>query len=80
MFLPPPPFYSNCTTQWSLGECSPAQIQAIEDMKPQSSISCHLHFNNDLFDFQASEMFIAEPGFDAVSGKIKLFKMYGLDF
>ncbi|XP_015284400.1 PREDICTED: nuclear pore membrane glycoprotein 210 [Gekko japonicus] len=50
------------------GECSPAQIEVLEEMKPQSSISCHLHFNTDLFDFQASEIFIAEPGFDAVSG------------
>ncbi|XP_054833051.1 nuclear pore membrane glycoprotein 210 [Eublepharis macularius] len=50
------------------GECSPVQIEVIEEMKPQSSISCHLRFNNDVFNFQASEIFIAEPGFDAVSG------------
>uniref|UniRef100_A0ACB8EHI6 Uncharacterized protein n=1 Tax=Sphaerodactylus townsendi TaxID=933632 RepID=A0ACB8EHI6_9SAUR len=49
------------------GECSPAQIKVIEEMKPQSSISCHLHFNNNLFDFQASEIFKVEPGFDALS-------------
>ncbi|KAL8212459.1 UNVERIFIED_CONTAM: hypothetical protein K2H54_047229, partial [Gekko kuhli] len=52
------------------GECLLAQIEVIEEMKPQSSISCHLHFNTDLFDCQASEIFIVEPGFDAVSEQI----------
>ncbi|XP_028574807.2 nuclear pore membrane glycoprotein 210 [Podarcis muralis] len=50
------------------GECSPAQIEVIEEMRPQSSISCQLHFNNDIFDFPASEIFAAEPGFDVDSG------------
>ncbi|XP_077181720.1 nuclear pore membrane glycoprotein 210 isoform X2 [Paroedura picta] len=50
------------------GECSPTQIEVIEEMKPQSTISCHLHFNNDKLDFRASEIFLAEPGFDAVPG------------
>ncbi|KAH0630096.1 hypothetical protein JD844_012725 [Phrynosoma platyrhinos] len=50
------------------GECSPAQIEVIEEMKPQSIISCQLHFNNDIFDFPASEVFTAEPGFDVASG------------
>ncbi|XP_062977318.1 nuclear pore membrane glycoprotein 210 [Elgaria multicarinata webbii] len=50
------------------GECSPAQIEVIEEMRPQSSISCQLHFNNDVFDFPASEIFTTEPGFDVTSG------------
>uniref|UniRef100_A0A663MMQ2 Nucleoporin 210 n=1 Tax=Athene cunicularia TaxID=194338 RepID=A0A663MMQ2_ATHCN len=50
------------------GECLPAQIEAIAELQPQSLISCHLDFNNDAFDFPARDIFIAEPGFDAVSG------------
>ncbi|NXK52401.1 PO210 protein, partial [Chauna torquata] len=50
------------------GECSPAQIEAIAELQPQSIISCHLNFNDDAFDFPAHDIFIAEPGFDAVSG------------
>ncbi|XP_053154975.1 nuclear pore membrane glycoprotein 210 [Hemicordylus capensis] len=50
------------------GECSPAQTEVIEEMRPQSCISCQLNFNHDAFDFPASEFFIAEPGFDIVSG------------
>lgn len=50
------------------GECSPAQIEAIEKMRPQSGIGCQLHFSNDVFDFPASEILTAEPGFDVASG------------
>lgn len=49
----------------------PAQIEAIAELQPQSIISCHLDFNNDAFDFPAHDIFIAEPGFDAVSGKMR---------
>ncbi|XP_065543397.1 nuclear pore membrane glycoprotein 210 isoform X2 [Lathamus discolor] len=50
------------------GECSPAQIEAISELQPQSIISCHLGFSNGVFDFPARDIFLAEPGFDAVSG------------
>ncbi|XP_040424350.1 nuclear pore membrane glycoprotein 210 [Cygnus olor] len=50
------------------GECLPAQIEVIAELQPQSIISCHLNFNGDTFDFPAHDIFIAEPGFDAVSG------------
>ncbi|KAJ7316815.1 hypothetical protein JRQ81_002977, partial [Phrynocephalus forsythii] len=50
------------------GECSSVQIEAIEKMKPQASLSCQLHFSNDVFDFPASDIFTAEPQFDAASG------------
>ncbi|XP_010082216.1 PREDICTED: nuclear pore membrane glycoprotein 210-like, partial [Pterocles gutturalis] len=51
------------------GECLPAQTEAIAELQPQSLISCHLDFNNDAFDFPAHDIFKAEPGFDAVSGR-----------
>uniref|UniRef100_A0A8C0VXY7 Nucleoporin 210 n=1 Tax=Cyanistes caeruleus TaxID=156563 RepID=A0A8C0VXY7_CYACU len=50
------------------GECSPAQTEAIAELQPQSIISCHLDFSSDAFDFPAQDIFVAEPGFDAVSG------------
>ncbi|NXX11332.1 PO210 protein, partial [Podargus strigoides] len=50
------------------GECLPAQIEAIAELQPQSIINCHLEFNSDVFDFPARDIFLAEPGFDAVSG------------
>lgn len=49
----------------------PAQIEAIAELQPQSVISCHLDFNHDGFDFPAREIFVAEPGFDAVAGKMR---------
>ncbi|XP_066051848.1 nuclear pore membrane glycoprotein 210 isoform X2 [Chamaea fasciata] len=50
------------------GECSRAQTEAIAELQPQSIISCHLDFSSDAFDFPAQDIFVAEPGFDAVSG------------
>uniref|UniRef100_A0A8C5TEY0 Nucleoporin 210 n=1 Tax=Malurus cyaneus samueli TaxID=2593467 RepID=A0A8C5TEY0_9PASS len=50
------------------GECSPAQTEAIAELQPQSIISCHLDFSSDAFDFPAQDIFIAEPGYDAVLG------------
>ncbi|NXA45266.1 PO210 protein, partial [Nothocercus julius] len=50
------------------GECLPAQIEAIAELQPESIISCHLNFDRDVFDFPARDIFIAEPGFDAISG------------
>uniref|UniRef100_A0A8D0H3J3 Nucleoporin 210 n=1 Tax=Sphenodon punctatus TaxID=8508 RepID=A0A8D0H3J3_SPHPU len=51
-----------------VGDCSPAQIEAIEEQKPESIFRCHLHFNSEAFDFPAFDIFTAEPGFDAASG------------
>ncbi|XP_025060322.1 nuclear pore membrane glycoprotein 210 isoform X2 [Alligator sinensis] len=51
------------------GECSPAQIEAIAELQPESIISCHLHFNNAAFDFPAHDIFTAEPGFDSALGQ-----------
>lgn len=40
-------------------------------MKPQSMVNCQLNFNNNVFDFQASEIVAAETMFDTALGKIK---------
>ncbi|XP_058144859.1 nuclear pore membrane glycoprotein 210 [Dasypus novemcinctus] len=51
------------------GECSPAQLEVIEDLRPESLISCQLQFKQDVFDFPARDIFTAEPGFDAALGQ-----------
>ncbi|KAG8128203.1 hypothetical protein E2320_015056, partial [Naja naja] len=51
------------------GECSSAQNEVIEKMKPQSMVNCQLNFNNNDFDFQASEIVAAEPMFDTALGQ-----------
>ena len=52
----------------SPGECSPSQMETIETLHPESLISCHLQFKQDVFDFPARDVFTAEPGFDATLG------------
>nr|AAH52468.1 Nup210 protein [Mus musculus] len=52
-----------------LGECSPAQREAIEALHPESLISCQLQFKQDVFDFPACDVFTVEPGFDAALGQ-----------
>ncbi|KAF0877816.1 PO210 protein, partial [Crocuta crocuta] len=51
------------------GECSPSQLETIETLHPESLISCHLQFKQDVFDFPARDVFTAEPGFDATLGR-----------
>lgn len=53
----------------SLGECSLAQMEVIETLRPESLISCQLQFKQDVFDFPAHDIFTAEPKFDTALGK-----------
>lgn len=53
----------------SPGPCSPAQLDVIETLHPESLISCQLRFKQDVFDFPARDIFTAEPGFDTTLGK-----------
>ncbi|XP_007948814.1 nuclear pore membrane glycoprotein 210 [Orycteropus afer afer] len=50
------------------GKCSPAQMDVIKNLHPESLISCQLQFKQDVFDFPAQDVFTAEPGFDAAQG------------
>lgn len=43
----------------SLGECGPAQMEAIQTLLPESLISCQLQFKPDVFD--RSRNFITLP-------------------
>ncbi|XP_044919308.1 nuclear pore membrane glycoprotein 210 isoform X2 [Mustela putorius furo] len=51
------------------GECSPAQMEVIETLRPESLISCQVQFEQDVFDFPARDVFTVEPGFDATLGR-----------
>ncbi|XP_060036296.1 nuclear pore membrane glycoprotein 210 isoform X2 [Erinaceus europaeus] len=51
------------------GQCSPKQLAAIENLRPESLLSCQLRFKQDVFDFPAQDVFTAEPGFDTTQGR-----------
>ncbi|XP_059246396.1 nuclear pore membrane glycoprotein 210 [Mustela nigripes] len=51
------------------GECSPAQMEVIETLRPESLISCQVQFKQDVFDFPARDVFTVQPGFDATLGR-----------
>ncbi|XP_053455532.1 nuclear pore membrane glycoprotein 210 isoform X1 [Nycticebus coucang] len=51
------------------GECSPAQIEVIGTLHPESLLSCQLQFKHAVFDFPAREVFTVEPGFDTALGQ-----------
>ncbi|XP_006870531.1 PREDICTED: nuclear pore membrane glycoprotein 210 [Chrysochloris asiatica] len=51
------------------GDCSPAQMEVIKSLHPESLISCQLQFKHDVFDFSAQDIFTVEPGFDAAQGQ-----------
>ncbi|XP_078517577.1 nuclear pore membrane glycoprotein 210 [Lissotriton helveticus] len=50
------------------GLCSSVQIEALQELHPEDSIGCHLHFNAKPFEFPAHDIFTTKPGFDAQSG------------
>uniref|UniRef100_A0A8C4TG96 Nucleoporin 210 n=1 Tax=Erpetoichthys calabaricus TaxID=27687 RepID=A0A8C4TG96_ERPCA len=51
-----------------IGHCSPAQIEAISDLHPESNVDCQLQFSSDISDLSASEAFTSHTGFDPISG------------
>lgn len=57
-----------------VGECSAAQIEAIQDLHPENMINCHLRFKDQNLDIPASEVFSANTDFDFDSGKYSSFE------
>ncbi|XP_064156387.1 nuclear pore membrane glycoprotein 210 [Anguilla rostrata] len=51
-----------------IGSCSSAQISAIPQLQPQSSISCRLQFSSDSIEFPAHDIFTTQTGFDPSAG------------
>ncbi|XP_041655352.1 nuclear pore membrane glycoprotein 210 isoform X2 [Cheilinus undulatus] len=51
-----------------IGSCSAAQTEAISQLQPQTSVSCHLSFTSDAVDFPANDVFTKRVSFDTSSG------------
>ncbi|XP_034551492.1 nuclear pore membrane glycoprotein 210 isoform X2 [Notolabrus celidotus] len=51
-----------------IGSCSSAQTEAISQLQPETSISCHLSFTSDAVDAPAIDVFTKHTGFDTSTG------------
>lgn len=51
-----------------IGTCSPVQTEAISQLKPETSVSCHLSFTSEAVDFPAHDVFKTHTSFDANIG------------
>uniref|UniRef100_A0A673CGL2 BIG2 domain-containing protein n=1 Tax=Sphaeramia orbicularis TaxID=375764 RepID=A0A673CGL2_9TELE len=49
--------------------CSSAQTEAITQLQPETSVSCHLSFTSDAVDFPANDVFKTHTSFDPSVGK-----------
>ena len=54
------------------GTCSPIQTEAISQLQPETSVSCHLRFTSEVVDFPASDVFKTHTSFDPSIGKAAL--------
>lgn len=51
-----------------IGTCSSAQTEAITQLQPETSVSCHLSFTSDAVDFPANDVFKTHTSFDPSIG------------
>ncbi|XP_076874918.1 nuclear pore membrane glycoprotein 210 [Brachyhypopomus gauderio] len=51
-----------------IGTCSSVQMESINSLHPEASISCHLQFTNDAVDFSAHDIYQIQTAFDAATG------------
>ncbi|GLD74208.1 nuclear pore membrane glycoprotein 210 isoform X1, partial [Lates japonicus] len=51
-----------------IGTCSSAQTEAIPQLQPETSVSCHLSFTSDVVDFPANDVFKTHISFDPSIG------------
>ncbi|CAK6957463.1 LOW QUALITY PROTEIN: nuclear pore membrane glycoprotein 210 [Scomber scombrus] len=51
-----------------IGTCSPIQTEAISQLQPETSVSCHLSFTSEVVDFPASDVFKTHTSFDPSIG------------
>ncbi|KAA8590872.1 hypothetical protein FQN60_001815 [Etheostoma spectabile] len=54
--------------QGNKGTCSSAQAEAISQLQPETSVSCHLSFTSDAIDFSANDVFKTHTSFDSSIG------------
>lgn len=60
------------------GTCSSAQTEAISQLHPETSVSCHLSFTSDAIDFPANDVFKTHTSFDSSIGKAHLNSDQGI--
>lgn len=51
-----------------IGTCSSAQTEAISQLQPETSVSCHLSFTSDAVDFPTNDVFKTHTSFDSSIG------------
>ncbi|XP_078111484.1 nuclear pore membrane glycoprotein 210 isoform X1 [Sander vitreus] len=51
-----------------IGTCSSAQAEAISQLQPETSVSCHLSFTSDAIDFPTNDVFKTHTSFDCSIG------------
>ncbi|XP_073327221.1 nuclear pore membrane glycoprotein 210 [Pagrus major] len=51
-----------------IGTCSSAQTEAISQLQPETTVSCHLSFTSDAVDFSANDVFKTHTSFDSSIG------------
>ncbi|XP_017265231.1 nuclear pore membrane glycoprotein 210 isoform X2 [Kryptolebias marmoratus] len=51
-----------------IGTCSPAQMEAVSHLQPETSVSCHLGFTGDTVGFSANDVFKTHVSFDPSIG------------
>ncbi|KAM9324460.1 nuclear pore membrane glycoprotein 210 [Gastrophryne carolinensis] len=52
-----------------IGTCSPLQIDAIQNLRPEKLLNCHLQFKDQNINVPPSEVFTTSAGFDVESGQ-----------
>lgn len=65
-------FVSHASVLYPAGTCSSAQTEAIVQLQPETSVSCHLSFTSDAIDFPANDVFKTRTNFDTSIGKADL--------
>ena len=60
---------SHVSVLYPAGTCSPAQTEAISQLQPETTVSCHLSFTSEVVDFSANDVFKTHTGFDSSIGK-----------
>uniref|UniRef100_A0A8C4EAD9 Nucleoporin 210 n=1 Tax=Dicentrarchus labrax TaxID=13489 RepID=A0A8C4EAD9_DICLA len=59
---------SYASVLYPAGTCSSAQTEAISQLQPETSVSCHLSFTSDAVDFSANDVFKTHTDFDSSIG------------
>lgn len=62
-------FVYHASVLYPAGTCSSSQTEAISQLKPETSVSCHLSFTSEAVDFSANGVFKTHTSFDPSIGK-----------